>query len=399
MNILFVTEIEISPIQGGTEHITHTLTGAFRALGHRCCLAYVRPIDADLQPTLFDAKQQLVFDDTLPTQIGDFLRKEQINIVIVNLVSIKSKKAIMPSLYAQAHQLNTKVIACYHAMPGEDIIPSDWRHIWYQIVHCYGLNQAFKDLFLHISPTWLNRRLVRSKYKLMPEYADAFVLLSTKFYEPYLRIAGSINHANFYAVGNALSFPENIEENKIATKQPIVLIVARQQERSKRLSMALRVWQQIEKEADLKNWKLQIVGGGPDSSYYKQLHKELGLQRCELLGRQPEIVPYYESASIFMMTSSYEGFGITLTEAQQFGCVPIVQNTYASLTDIIQGEKNGIIVDSNDAKVYAQQLAQLMRDSKKREEMARAGLQSCKQFSQERVIEIWLNMFNRLLTE
>lgn len=399
MNILFVTEIEISPIQGGTEHTTHTLSESFRALGHKCSLAYIKPIDASLLPTTFDAKKKIVIDSTLPEQLGVFLSEQQINIVIVNLVSKKSKSAIMPILYAQAHKRGAKVIACYHAMPGEDIKPSNWKHVFYQITHRYCLVQAIKDIFLHLSPNWLNRRLVRAKYQLMPRYSDAFVLLSSEFYNSYLDLAGNINPSHFYAIGNALSYSYNIEPNKINEKKPIVLIVARQQERAKRLSMALRVWRQIEKEADLKDWKLQIVGGGPDAAYYKHIHKKMGLQRCELLGRQPEIVPYYENASIFMMTSSYEGFGITLTEAQQFGCVPIVQNTYASLTDIVQDGENGIIVDSDKEVIFANQLAQLMRNTEQREKMARAGLQSCQRFSQDKITTMWLNLFDNLFAK
>ena len=98
-----------------------------------------------------------------------------------------------------------------------------------------------------------------------------------------------------------------------------------------------------------------------------------------------------------MMTSSFEGFGITLTEAQQFGCVPIVQNTYASLTDIIQNGKNGVIVDSAKEEEFARQLLQLMRDKKGRENMAKHGLVSCQQFSQERITKMWLDLFDELL--
>lgn len=396
MKILFLTETDISPIQGGTEHITHTLSQAFRAKGHKCFLGYLKPIASDLQATEFDGKCLLVVNDKLQEQLGNFLKDNEINIVVVNFVSKSSKQAILPLLYTITRTQGAKVVVCYHAMPGEDVKPSCWSHIFYQIRHRYNISQAIKDAFLHLSPIWLNRRLIQPKYRLSPKYADAFVLLSEKFYQPYMDIAGAIPHDNFYAIGNALSY-ENINVEKIKEKEKTVLIVARQQERSKKLSKALRVWQFIENMPDLKEWKLQIVGGGPDAGYYKQLHQQLGLQRCDLLGRQPEIEPFYEKASIFMMTSSYEGFGITLTEAQQFGCVPIVQNTYASLTDIIRNNENGVIVDSEDSAIYAQQLAQLMRATDEREEMARIGLQTCRQFSLGRITQKWLTLFNHIL--
>ena len=57
---------------------------------------------------------------------------------------------------------------------------------------------------------------------------------------------------------------------------------------------------------------------------------------------------YYLNSSIFLMTSDYEGWGMTITEAQQFGCIPIVLNTFASLQDLIANGENGFIVDSVD---------------------------------------------------
>ena len=396
MNILFLTETDISPMQGGTEHITHTLSVSFRALGNRCYLGYLEPIAPEIQTTEFDGKQQLVCDTTLSAQLQSLLAENLIQIVMVNLLSKKSKKFVLPVLYDVTRSQGAKVVVCYHAMPGEDIKPSSWKHIWYQLRHKYLVNQALKDAFLHIMPDYLNKCLMRSKYQLAPKYADAFVLLSKNFYEPYLQLAGNIPHNHFYAIGNALSYEKNIDEDKIGEKKKIVFIVARQHERSKKLSKALRVWKQIEAMPDLEDWKLQIVGGGPDAAYYKQIHRELGLKRCELLGRKPEVEPFFEQASIFMMTSSYEGFGITLTEAQQFGCVPIVQNTYASLTDIIEDGKNGVIVSSPDDEVYARQLAVLMRDTVKRETMAHAGLRMCRRFELDKIAQQWLNLFEHL---
>ena len=45
-----------------------------------------------------------------------------------------------------------------------------------------------------------------------------------------------------------------------------------------------------------------------------------------------------------MMTSSFEGWGLTLTEAQQYGCVPLAFHSFASLTDIITDKVNGFAI-------------------------------------------------------
>ena len=57
----------------------------------------------------------------------------------------------------------------------------------------------------------------------------------------------------------------------------------------------------------------------------------LWLTTCLFLKGQKNPEPYYNEASIFMMTSSFEGWGLTLTEAQQYGCVPLAFHSFASL--------------------------------------------------------------------
>ena len=112
-----------------------------------------------------------------------------------------------------------------------------------------------------------------------------------------------------------------------------------------------------------------------------------------LLGRQ-QPKPYYEEASIFMMTSRSEGWGLTLTEAQQFGVVPIAFDSYASLRDIITNNEDGIIVPECDAEMYAQELLNLMNDQTNRERMALNSIRNCKRFSQEEIAKKWWNLLN-----
>ena len=53
-----------------------------------------------------------------------------------------------------------------------------------------------------------------------------------------------------------------------------------------------------------------------------------------------------------MMTSAFEGFPMTLVEAQQCGVVPVVMDSYLSLHDIVETGYNGIIVSNEDLTGY-----------------------------------------------
>jgi glycosyltransferase involved in cell wall biosynthesis len=78
-----------------------------------------------------------------------------------------------------------------------------------------------------------------------------------------------------------------------------------------------------------------------------------------------------------------------LLDAQQYGVVPISFDSYASVTDIIEDGKNGLIVPNNNIKKYAEQLMFLMSHRDEREMMAKNGLISCQVFSTDKIVDKW----------
>lgn len=72
-----------------------------------------------------------------------------------------------------------------------------------------------------------------------------------------------------------------------------------------------------------EGWKLQIAGTGSEDSlnYLKQLCKENGVEdSVEFLGFRKDVEKLYQEASIFVLSSRYEGFGLVLIEAMSQGC-------------------------------------------------------------------------------
>ncbi|WP_195585053.1 glycosyltransferase, partial [Bacteroides thetaiotaomicron] len=145
-------------------------------------------------------------------------------------------------------------------------------------------------------------------------------------------------------------------------------------------------------------WKLIIVGDGEARNMYYQLAKELQLRNISFEGRQNPLM-YYQKAAIFMMTSITEGFGLTLTEAQQNGVVPIAANTFPSLGDIIQSGYSGIIVPDGDVKLYADSLYELMNNSKLRQKLAKSAVESSRRFTLESICAQWYDLFIQVLGE
>lgn len=389
MKILFLTENEISPLQGGTEHVTHTLSRALMARGIECHLACCIPCTAG-EPSAFDGK--LVFDRDLAPLEG-YLRAQRFDSVICNLVKIEYKKRILPVLRRVCDTLGTKIIVCYHAMPGEELTGSSVRNCIWRTAHGIRPAESLKLLGISLCPQAVLKAVfrprIRKRYRLLYDNADALVLLSEKFYGDFASLAGLEPDAKFHAIGNALSFEQNCYEPE--AKEKTVMMLSRMDEKSKRISAALRIWKRV--QPSHPDWKLVIVGGGDDLPWFRRLAR--GLQGVSFEGRQPDSLPYYRGASIFMLTSRYEGWGITLTEAQQCGAVPVAFASYASASDIIESGANGLLVKDRDEKAFAQALETLMDDDKLRSSMALRGLDSVQAFRGKAVVSRWMELLEK----
>ncbi|WP_337804797.1 glycosyltransferase [Segatella sp.] len=68
------------------------------------------------------------------------------------------------------------------------------------------------------------------------------------------------------------------------------------------------------------DWYLRIVGHGDEEavSYLKSL--AAGIPNIEFKPYTPNIREEYQKASVFVLSSRYEGFGLVLTEAMSQGC-------------------------------------------------------------------------------
>ena len=91
------------------------------------------------------------------------------------------------------------------------------------------------------------------------------------------------------------------------------------------------------------------------------------------------------------MTSDYEGWGMTITEAQQCGCVPVALNTYASLSDLITDGVDGYIV--NSVNEMQKIVANLISDETRRKKNAINGVISSKRFMPANIYNEYYNIF------
>jgi glycosyltransferase involved in cell wall biosynthesis len=112
--------------------------------------------------------------------------------------------------------------------------------------------------------------------------------------------------------------------------------------------------------------------------------RENGLEQCVHLIRGVDnevLCSYYAYASALVLVSLYEGFGVPLVEAMQWG-IPIVASRNSAVVEIA-GEA-GLLVDPYDIGAIAGALRQITEDEEMRERLARTGRNRGREFSWEK---------------
>ena len=117
----------------------------------------------------------------------------------------------------------------------------------------------------------------------------------------------------------------------VLASKKVVLAVGRLDDwHCKGFDVLIRAWGKIVSSSKFlvsrDGWKLQIAGIGSEENlnYLKQLCKESGVEdSVEFLGFRKDVEKLYKVASIFVLSSRYEGFGLVLIEAMSQGCACI----------------------------------------------------------------------------
>ena len=109
-----------------------------------------------------------------------------------------------------------------------------------------------------------------------------------------------------------------------------------------------------------------------------------------------QIIDCYLTASIFIMTSRYEGLPMTLLEAISIGLPPICYSFQCGPKDVITNGENGYIVDENDEKTMVLRIRNMIENENLRKIIGNKAKLSSSRFSEEIIMNKWISLFNSL---
>lgn len=206
---------------------------------------------------------------------------------------------------------------------------------------------------------------------------------------------------NWNKGGNVVVIPNPLTNNTSLPPSPLTekrVIAAGRLVRQKNFASLIRAWKEV--QAKHSDWKLDIYGEGSLKTSLEKLIADLQLEGAVCLqGKTQEIFKEMTNSSIFVLSSIYEGFGLVIVEAMSCGLPVVSYACPCGPKDIIEDGKDGFLVEVNDEQTLAARINQLIEDEELRQRMSQAALQKSEKYKMERIIPMWMDLFEKLKRE
>lgn len=391
MNLLFLMKaFEV----GGQEVVTQTLAESFVVHGHSVGIAcFNKP-----NPLMMSRTDRRICFYTLEsfrysTENVDKLR----SILIGSHVDIVINQWGLPYIPAKVLNkakagLNVKVIAVYHNSPDTN------ARIKSVEMALDTVHNPLKRLLLQCEKHAFKLITSRSM-RYVYNHSDLYMVLSPSFVEKFKAFTGISHPKHLMAQTNPVTIDASGYSYSQEAKQKEIIYMGRIDYNQKRVIRVIETWAML--EACFPDWRLTIVGDGPERANVERRVKELRLKHVKFEGFQKPR-PYYERASILVLTSEYEGFPLVLAESMSFGVVPVVYGSYSAVYDIISDGENGVIVRPIDKHFDENEMANaitlVIKNNCNRSKMAKqAIITSRHNYSIENIYQSWEKVFKTLM--
>lgn len=321
---------------------------------------------------------------------SQFIQEHKINIVLNPYIT---DPHLTKLVFCIKSNTNVKVVSALHfAVSHFNDMAKYNFFIGYKMNHKITL--YFKECLLFtyywVRKKWLIDKRNKSFLNYIYEKSDSTVLLSDAFIPLFKKIIQK-NIDKLAVIHNPCIIPTSTKNCEI--KKKWIIWCGNLEYGYKRVDRVMKIWHRISNK--YSDWKLIVIGPG-NVTYFKTIAQKENIHNIVFVG-PCDPIKYYEQGALLCMTSSSEGWGMVLVEAQSYGCVPIAYNSFASIKDIIINKKNGFQVPAFEEDMFVEKLQYLIDNHSIRNKMAAQAIESVRRFNSEEVADKWINLFYRLI--
>ena len=133
----------------------------------------------------------------------------------------------------------------------------------------------------------------------------------------------------------------------------------------------------------------------------KNLAGKLGVMDCvEFVGWIPpeKIKTYYRKASVFVMPSLMEGFGLVFLEAMAQG-LPVIGGNVGGTLELIKDGKNGFLVNPGDVSTLGVKIREFLTNLELRRRVIENGYSTVRKYPAQKMVDNTIDLYSNFSHE
>lgn len=155
------------------------------------------------------------------------------------------------------------------------------------------------------------------------------------------------------------------------TQEKITILIVARLEKEKDIGTAIKVFAQISKKYPIAEFV--IVGEGRQRKNLEKLSKDLNVfDKVKFVGWQNDVVGFFENSHIYISTSLFEGYGMSLVEAASTK-IPLVLSDAGIAGDVFKNNESAFICPPKNVECFVSALRKLLDDENLRIQMGESS--------------------------
>lgn len=153
------------------------------------------------------------------------------------------------------------------------------------------------------------------------------------------------------------------------------------------------VWKMVNER--FPDWKLDVYGDGELWQHFCNEAERLDIG-ISIHKPTDNIFEKYRQASLLLVTSVYEPFGLVMPEAMSCGLPVVAFDCPYGPGEIIRDGENGFLIAEGNTGDFVEKTCLLMANSQLRAKMGKKAIKSVECFSEKNILPLWLDLFEKL---
>ena len=230
-----------------------------------------------------------------------------------------------------------------------------------------------------------SNHLLNFMIKMLYKRADLLVLQTKGVRGSFLRL--NIKLPETTVLPNFLN-EDFYREVDFTKKKKIILLVGRFRAEKNHIQFLKALL--LSKTA---GWTIKIIGDGEKYGECIEFIKQHGLSDKVILeGKKPNVIDYYDEASIFVLPSLFEGFPNVLIEAMSRGCVCLASDCNYGPNEIIQHGHNGFLFEVNNIENLSELMNMTINLSENnKQSIMNEAIECAKKYRFNQISSLWFN--------